>query len=139
MRKRKETPKGETIVFRAGAKGASGIRVEFTRNFERSKLLPDLATEDLDGAVFSALKASLASTNKLESVNAAEVIIRKSSETDKLDDLKLTAVNVIIEYAVKKKEWFRVRELLDHNDREIRAHANEKLDLVLENEESRRL
>ncbi len=130
MRRRKETP--NKMVFRAGAPGSEGIKVEFTRNFDRSKLPPDQVDRNMNGAVISALKKSLASANSSESVNAAEMIL-KNPEIRKFDEIKLAAVNVIVEFAVKKKEWFRVRPLLDHKDPEIREHTNKKLTSVVDN------
>jgi hypothetical protein len=59
-------------------------------------------------------------------------MILKNPEIRNLGDLKLDAVNVIIEYAVREGEWFRIRPLLDHKDQEIKEHANEKLDSVLD-------
>lgn len=133
MRRRKDTPaKGNTITFRAGAPGSEGIKLEFTRNFDRSKLPPEQISRDMNGAVVSALRKSLVSTDSFESVNAAEMIL-KNPELKNLDDIKLDAVNIIVEFAVKNKEWFRIRPLLDHKDPEIKEHTNKKLDWIEEN------
>ena len=133
MRKRKNTPPNRnTVTFTAGAPGSDGIRLEFTRNFDRSKLPPDRTNENMNSAVLSALRKSLASTNSAESLDAAERIV-KLAESQKLGEIKFDAINVIVERAVSKKdEWFRIRPLLDHYDPEIKEHTNKKLTSAIE-------
>ena len=137
MTKRKETPGKNTIVFKAGAPGSKGITVEFTRNFNRSKLPPEQVSRDMNGAVISALRKSLASTDRSESLNAAEMIL-KNPEIKNLGKLKLDAVNVIAEHTARTGEWFRIRALLDHEDLEIKEHANKSLDYIVERSKGRR-